>query len=205
MSMPGPGSQWETRYAGVDGFLYGTEPNDFLAETARDLAIGDVLCVADGEGRNGVFMAELGHRVTSVDLTQSGMAKAAQLAVDRGVDLVTIVADLEIYDLGIECWDVVVSIFAHMPPPVRRMLHTNVVAALRPGGALILEAYTPDQVGRGTGGPPSPQLTMNLEALTEELAGLIFEHELETVRPVVEGSGHTGDGAVVQVVARKPA
>ena len=205
MSMPNPGSIWETRYSGVDGFLYGTEPNDFLAETARSLTIGDVLCVADGEGRNGVFMAELGHRVTSVDLTQSGMDKAARLALDRGVDLSTVVADLGVYELGIECWDVVISIFAHMPPPVRRTLHANIVAALRPGGVLILEAYTPDQVGRGTGGPPSPELTMNLEALTEELAGLLFEHEHETNRSVVEGSGHTGDGAVVQVIARKPA
>ena len=205
MSMPDPGSMWETRDGGVDGFLYGTEPNDFLAKTARSLTIGDVLCVADGEGRNGVFMAELGHRVTSVDLTQSGMDKAARLAVDRGVGLATVVADLGVYDIGIECWDVIVSIFAHMPPPVRRTLHANIVAALRPGGVLILEAYTPDQVGRGTGGPPIPELTMNLGALTEELAGLTFEHERETIRWVVEGSGHTGDGAVVQVIARKPA
>ncbi len=195
---------WETRYGGVDGFLYGTEPNDFLAESVRDLPLGDVLCVADGEGRNGVFMAGLGHRVTSIDLTKSGMDKAARLAADRGVELTTVVADLGVHDIGIECWDTVVSIFAHMPPPVRAALHANIVAALRPGGRLILEAYTPDQVGRGTGGPPNPELTMNLEALNDELSGLDLEHALETVRPVVEGSGHTGDGAVVQLIARKP-
>lgn len=204
MSMPDAGALWETRYGRVDGFLYGTDPNDFLAETVGDLPMGEVLCVADGEGRNGVFMAELGHRVTSIDLTESGMDKAARLATDRGVELATVVADLGVYDIGTGCWDIVVSIFAHMPPPVRRVLHANIVAGLRPGGVLILEAYTPDQVGRGTGGPPNPELTMNLDALHDELAGLSFEHELETVRPVVEGSGHTGDGAVVQVIARKP-
>ncbi len=204
MSMPDPASVWETRYEGVDGYLYGTEPSDFLASQACGVAVGDVLCLADGEGRNGVFMAELGHRVTSIDLTRAGMEKARRLATERGVELSTIVADLGLYDIGIECWDAVVSIFAHMPPPVRRTVHANVVAALRPGGVLILEAYTPDQIGRGTGGPPVPEMTMNLDSLRDELDGLVFEHELEMIRSVVEGPGHTGDGAVVQVIARKP-
>jgi len=195
---------WETRYADAEGYVYGTEPNDFLAATAPGLPVGDVLCMADGEGRNGVYMASLGHRVTSIDLTRSGMEKAAQLALERGVDLTTVVADLGLYDIGTECWDIVVSIFAHMPPPVRRTLHAKAVTALRPGGILVLEAYTPDQIGRGTGGPPVPELTMTLDTLRHELTGLVFDHELETVRPVVEGPGHTGDGAVVQIIARKP-
>jgi SAM-dependent methyltransferase len=201
--MPDPAATWEGRYEG-DEYLYGTEPNDFLADSVRDLAPGDALCLADGEGRNGVFLAEAGHRVTSVDLTNAGMDKAARLAADRGVELTTIVTDLDDHDLGSERWDLIVSVFAHMPPPVRRRLHARIAAALRPGGLFVLEAYTPDQVGRGTGGPPVPELTMTLEALRAELVGLTFEHGLETVRPVLEGTGHTGDGAVVQVIARKP-
>jgi SAM-dependent methyltransferase len=172
-----------------------------LAESAKGVPPGDVLCLADGEGRNGVFLAELGHRVTSVDLTESGMAKAASLATERGVELTTVVADLGDYNLGENRWDLIVSIFAHTPPPVRVRLHGLIARALRPGGKLILEAYTPDQVGRGTGGPPTPEGTMNLGDLRSELANMNFEHGVEFVRSVVEGPGHTGDGAVVQVIA----
>lgn len=202
--MPDPRTVWEGRYGSTAEFVYGTDPNDFLAEVAPDLASGDTLCLADGEGRNGVYLAELGHRVTSVDLTEAGMAKAAALATERGVNLTTVVADLADYNLGIDRWDLVVSIFAHTPPPTRRRIHCALATALRPGGRLILEAYTPDQIGRGTGGPPVPELTMDLARLDEELVGLEFEHRAEFVRSVIEGPGHTGDGAVVQVIARRP-
>jgi SAM-dependent methyltransferase len=195
-----PKQRWEARY-GADDYVYGTEPNDFLAESVAGLPPGDALCIADGEGRNGVYLATLGHRVTSVDLTEAGMAKAARLAADRGVELTTVVADVDEYDLGTQRWDLIVSIFAHMPPPIRRRLHERIAGALRPGGRLVLEAYTPDQVGRGTGGPPNPELTMTLDGLRDELAGMTIETGAELVRPVVEGSGHTGDGAVVQVIA----
>lgn len=199
---PTPAEMWESRYGG-DDFLYGTEPNGFMADAVADLGPGDVLCLADGEGRNGVHLASLGHRVTSVDLTEAGMAKAARLARERGVELTTVVADLADHDLGTQRWDLIVSIFAHTPPAVRRRVHGALATALRPGGRFVLEAYTPDQIGRGTGGPPVPELTMTLDGLREELAGLDIELGRETVRPVVEGSGHTGDGAVVQVIARR--
>lgn len=199
-----PRDRWEERYGATDAYVYGTEPNTFLRDQVDGLAPGDVLCLADGEGRNGVYLAGLGHRVTSVDLTEAGMAKAARLAGERGVDLEAVVADLGEYDLGVDRWDLVVSIFAHCPPPVRARVHGALARALRPGGRLILEAYTPDQIGRGTGGPPVPELTMDLERLRRELTGLDIGHAVETVRPVVEGIGHTGDGAVVQVVATRP-
>lgn len=198
---PDPRATWEGRYGSTDAYLYGTEPNDFLRTAVEGLPAGDVLCLADGEGRNGVHLASLGHRVTSVDLTESGMAKAARLAADRGVELTTVVADLAHYDLGTARWDLIVSIFAHTPPPVRAAIHGSIARALRPGGRFVLEAYTPDQIGRGTGGPPVPQLTMTLAGLRQELTGMRIEHGEELVRSVVEGPGHTGDGAVVQVVA----
>lgn len=201
---PDPAAVWEARYGADDDYWYGTEPNDFLAASAATLPIGDVLCLADGEGRNGVHLAGLGHRVTSVDLTSSGMAKAARLAADRGVPLTTVVADLATFDLGVARWDLIVSIFAHTPPPIRARVHGALATALRPGGRLILEAYTPDQIGRGTGGPPVPELTMTLAGLRNELVGLTIEHGAEFVRPVIEGPGHTGDGAVVQVLASRP-
>lgn len=195
--------RWEQRYGSSPEYLYGTEPNDFLAASADALPPGDALCIADGEGRNGAFLASLGHNVTSVDLTEAGMAKAARLAEANGVELTTVVADLTDFDFGVERWDLIVSVFAHTEPVVRRRIHGIVATALRPNGRFILEAYTPDQVGRGTGGPPTPELTMTLDGLRQELTGMVIESGVETVRPVIEGTGHTGDGAVVQLIAAR--
>ena len=197
---------WEARYgADQETYLYGTEPNDFLREHLHVVPSGPVLCLADGEGRNSVFVAESGHESHAVDLTESGVGKARRLAASRGVEVHAVAADLAVHDLGDARWAGIVSIFAHMPPPIRRDLHRRVATALRPGGVLLLEAYTPDQIGRGTGGPQHPDLTMTLDGLRAELAGLEFVHAEELLREVVEGPGHTGLGAVVQVIARRPA
>lgn len=198
-----PAEKWEARY-GVQEYVYGTDPNDFLVEAVSGLPIGAALCLADGEGRNGVYLASLGHTVTSVDLTSAGMAKATRLAETRGVDLKTVVADLADFDLGQERWDLIVSIFAHTTPVVRADLHRRIANALTPGGTFVLEAYTPEQIGRGTGGPPVPELTMTLDGLRSELSGLVIISGKETVRPVIEGPGHTGDGAVVQLIGSTP-
>jgi SAM-dependent methyltransferase len=198
-----PREMWEARYGSPD-YHYGTEPNDFLAAEAHRIPHGDVLCLAEGEGRNATWLASRGYSVASVDLTESGTAKTLRLAADRGVQVAAVTADLAHHDLGVECWDGIVSIFAHMPPAVRTDLHRRVVAALRPGGVFLLEAYTPDQIGRGTGGPNVPEMTMTLDLLRAELSGLEELHGVEFVRSVVEGPGHTGDGAVVQFIARKP-
>jgi SAM-dependent methyltransferase len=200
---PDPRSMWEERY-GADGYVYGTEPNSFLADHVDDLPPGAVLCLAEGEGRNAVFLAGTGREVHSVDLTEAGVAKTLRLANANGVLVAAVAADLATHDIGVEQWDGIVSVFAHMPPHVRQDLHARVVAALKPGGVFLLEAYTPEQIGRGTGGPASAEMTMNLDRLRRELAGLEFLHAVELDRDIVEGFGHTGIGAVVQVVARKP-
>jgi hypothetical protein len=194
---------WDDRYS-EPGFAYGTRPNDFLVSVADRIPTGPVLCVAEGEGRNAVFIASRGHAVTAVDGSAVGMHKAAALATERGLELTTIVADLGDYDPGLARWAGVVSIFAHTPPVVRVAVHRKLVAALQPGGVLILEAYTPAQVGRGTGGPQNPAMTMTLAGLRDELAGLEFESGRELEREVIEGRYHTGTAAVVQVLARKP-
>jgi SAM-dependent methyltransferase len=195
--------KWEERYGGTDDFIYGTEPNDFLRDAATGIPSGDVLCIADGEGRNGVYLATLGHRVTSVDLAQAGMKKAHKLAESRGVEIVTHAADLADFDFGESGWDMIVSIWAHTPPDVRRRIHAAVAGALRPGGHFILEAYTPDQIGRGPDGPKTPEIAMTLAGLRSELAGVEIEHGLEIVRTIDEGRGHSGEGAVVQIIAHR--
>ena len=195
-------SMWEDRYSAAH-YVYGTEANEFLRDNVASLPMGDILCLAEGEGRNSVFLAGAGRRVSSVDLTEAGVTKTLRLARERGVEVDARVGDLETYDLGDEMWDGIVSISAHMPPQVRADLHRRVLEALRPAGIFLLEAYTPDQIGRGTGGPQSVEMTMTLSALKEELAPLEFIHAVETERIVAEGTGHTGSAAVVQVIARK--
>ncbi len=195
---------WNERYS-QPGFAYGSEPNDFLAaNAARYLpAGGEVLCLAEGEGRNAVFLAQQGFRVTGVDQSEKGLEKAQALAKRRGVEITTLVADLSDFDLGSARWDGVVSIWCHTPPALRARLHRSVVSSLRPGGALILEAYTPDQLSYRTGGPPSADLLMTLAGVTAELEGLEIVHGEETLREIHEGEYHNGLSAVLQLVARK--
>lgn len=195
---------WNERYAETFA-SYGTEPNDFLREVAHRIPEGPVLCLAEGEGRNAVFLAEKGHAATAVDLSDVGLANAAKLAAQRGVEITTVVADLADYDLGEACWAGIVSIWAHVPPPVRTRLHAACVRALRPGGAMVLEAYTPRQLDRpGQGGPPSAALLMTPDGLRDELSGLRFERCEEVDRDIAEGRYHHGPSTTVQVLAFKP-
>ena len=197
-------ARWEERY-GADEYAYGTEPNDFLKDNVALLPMGEVLCLAEGEGRNSVFLATTGRKVSSVDLSEAGVAKTLRLAATRGVVVDAVVGDLADYDLGVDRWDAIVSVFAHMPSSVRVDLHRRVVEALRPGGVLLLEAYTPHQIGRGTGGPQSADMMMTIEALERELEPLRFVHAAELEREIIEGDHHSGLGSVVQLVASKSA
>lgn len=197
-------SMWDARYGGAP-HVYGTEPNDFLKTWAHRLPPrGRVLSLAEGEGRNAVFLAGLGHVVTAVDQSAVGLEKARRFAAARGVTLETVVADLTDYVVAPKAWDGVVSIFCHVPPAVRCRLHAGVLAGLRPGGVFLLEAYRPAQLQYKTGGPPTADLLPSLDELRTELSGLEFFHAVETERDVVEGSLHTGRAAVVQLVAVKP-
>ena len=193
---------WDERYS-AEHYIYGKKPNAFLYQYADKLPKGRVLCLADGEGRNSVFLASLGYQVTAVDASAVGLEKAAQLAREENVAVEHVHADLADYDMGENCWDAIVSIFCHLPPELRKDVHHRVVRALKPGGMLLLEAYTPQQLDKGTGGPPSADMMMNKRLLVEELDGLQFEWLKERERDVVEGSHHTGVGAVVQVLAEK--
>jgi len=199
---------WNQRYD-EKGYAYGTAPNDFLkSECFRIPKGGRVLCLAEGEGRNAVFLAKQGYAVTAVDQSSVGLEKAKTLAIDNGVEISTIIADLVDYDLGKEIWDGIVSISAHVPPELRRKLHNQVVNSLKRGGVFILEAYTKRHLEMdGSGGPPPSQkeLFMSLDELKHELNGLDFLVGAEIERNISEGKYHQGESAVVQVVACKKA
>jgi SAM-dependent methyltransferase len=193
---------WDSRYT-QPGYAFGTEPNDFLRSVVDRIPSGPVLCLGDGEGRNGVFLAEQGFAVTSMDGSAIGMQKAALLAQAHGVRLATTVADLAHYPIAPAAWDGIVSIFVHLPPLLRRQVHRQAAAGLKPGGVFILEAYTPAQLTYATGGPSSAELLMTLDELRMDLAELTFEVAQEIERDVVEGRYHTGRAAVVQLLGRR--
>ena len=196
-------SFWNNRYAGQD-FIFGTEPNSFLAEKASLIQSGPVLCLGEGEGRNAVHLAALGHAVTAVDLSEVGLTKARQLAATRGLKIETVAADLATYEIEHGKWSGVVSIFLHLPPELRRRLLAEVARGLAPGGVFVLEAYTPAQLAFCTGGPKEPELLVTLSGLRECLDGMEWIVGREIEREVIEGSGHTGRASVVQVVVRAP-
>jgi len=196
---------WDERYAG-ERYFYGTEPNEFLRANTRVIpAGGRVLCLGEGEGRNSVFLAGLGYSVVALDQSEVGLAKALQLARARGVLITTQPADLASYRIDPGYWDAIVSIWCHLPSAMRSRVHAQVVSGLKPGGVYLLEAYRPEQLNFGTGGPKSADMLPTLAQLRTELAGLTFEHAAELERDVQEGQGHSGRSAVVQVLARKAA
>ena len=192
---------WDDRYAASD-YLFGTAPNDFLKTVAHQLAPNSqILCLADGEGRNGVYLAAQGHTVTAVDQSRVGLKKAKKLAQQKQVSVETIKADLAEYDLGVESWDCIVSIFFHIPSEVRANIYPRIIAPLKPGGSLILESYTPNQLNHKTGGPPTSDLMLTKDQLTQYFSEMNLEHLQELEREVIEGTGHTGLASVVQLLA----
>lgn len=169
----------------------------------RATCSSDTLSLGEGEGRNAVFLAGLGHKVLALDASKVGLDKAQRFAAKHGVEIQTIHTDLATYELGSNRWDVIVSVFCHLPPDLRKKVHGQIADALRPGGCLILEGYTPLQLEYKTGGPPVAAMMMDLGTLRDELSGLEFEVAQEVVRDIHEGAFHDGKGATVQLIARK--
>ena len=193
---------WDERYS-AEGYAYGTTPNKFLEENFDCIPKGKVLSLAEGEGRNAVFLAKQGYSVTAVDASLVGLNKARKLAEENGVAVECIHADLAEYDLGENTWDGIVSIFCPLPSSLRKELYKKVIAGLKPNGVFLLEAYTPNQLKYGTGGGSSVDAMQSKESLSLELAGLEFKHLIELERNVIEGMYHTGVGSVVQAIATK--
>ncbi|TPW16008.1 MAG: Methyltransferase type 11 [Halothiobacillaceae bacterium] len=193
---------WDERYS-AEEYVYGTTPNDFLVENISYLPKGRVLSLAEGEGRNAVFLAKQGYSVTAVDASLVGLNKARKLAEENDVVIELIHADLADYEIGKNRWDGIVSIFCPLSSSLRKELYKRVIAGLKQNGVFLLEAYTPDQLKHGTGGGSSVDSMQSAETLSLELSGLKFNHLIELERNVVEGLYHTGIAAVVQAIATK--
>ena len=193
---------WNARYA-EPGFAYGTEPNSFLVSQKQYLKPGmKALAVADGEGRNGVWLAQQGLDVLSVDGSEVGLRKARELAKGRGVSLRTELVDLTMWKWPEQEFDLVVAIFIHFMPEFRALMHASMLRALKPGGILIIEAFTPKQLEYKTGGPPVKEMLYTAEMLREDFKSGEILHLEEALTDLSEGPYHRGRAAVVRLVAK---
>lgn len=193
---------WDQRY-NTEDYVYGTTPNNFLQENINKLPKGRILSLAEGEGRNAVFLAKQGYSVTAVDSSLIGLNKAQQLAQANNVTINCIHADLAEFDMIENQWDAIISIFCPLPSTIRKELYKKVTQGLNRGGVFLLEAYTPKQVHYETGGGKNPDTMQTKQSLSDELAQLNFLHLIELERDIREGIYHTGMGAVVQAIAIK--
>ena len=196
--------RWEKRY-GTPEYHFGTEPNAFLKRQAHLLQPGQTaLAVADGEGRNGVWLAEQGLDVLSIDFSPTALRKARALAAARGVALRTEQTDINIWIWPIEAFDVIVGIFVQFPSPQgQARMFEGMNRALKPGGLLLLEGYGPKQLEYATGGPRELGRLYTRERLQQafkDFASLdIREYDAE----MSEGDAHVGMAALVDLVGRK--
>jgi 2-polyprenyl-3-methyl-5-hydroxy-6-metoxy-1,4-benzoquinol methylase len=196
---------WDARYA-TDDYIFGTAPNVFLASQAALIQPGmRALAIADGEGRNGVWLAEQGAAVHAIDFSAAALEKAKKLARERGVTLEIEQADVLNWTWPEAAYDLVAAIFIQFaPPPGREHIIAGIRRTLKPGGVLILQGYTPKQIEFGTGGPPSAANLYTAALLHEWFGDWEILHLAEHESFISEGTHHHGMSALVELVARKP-
>ena len=198
---------WDQQYAG-DDYRYGTAPNAFLREQATHFApASDILVPGDGEGRNGVWLATQGHRVTALDMSPVGLAKAQALAAQQGVTIATLEANLAAWTPTPASCDVLALIYLHLPPALRADVHARLATALRPGGWLLLEGFHPRQRREGctSGGPGDIEMLFTLDQLRADWAASGLHEELawEGQVTLAEGPGHAGPAWITRYLARR--
>jgi len=195
---------WDERYAG-EKYLFGTEPNAFLVSQLALLKQDQhCLAVADGEGRNGIWLAQQGLRVLSVEASVVALNKAKKLAQQRGVEIEFEQADLANWHWGENRFDVVAAIFIQFAPPeLRSKMFANIKRCLKPGGLLLLQGYTPRQLEYGTGGPPVAENMYNEELLRKEFGNMHWLHFAVHDKILKEGTAHHGMSALIDLTAQK--
>jgi len=196
--------RWESRFADPD-YIFGTAPNTFLAARKHLLPKqGRALAIADGEGRNGVWLAEQGLDVLAFDFSPTAQAKAQALARSRGVTITTRLLQVADYEWPPDAFDVVADIFTQFSDPAERAgKFAGIRRTLKPGGLLLLQGYRPEQIAYGSGGPKAPENMYTRALLEREFAAFerieIAEYDIE----MREGSAHSGMSAVIDLVGRK--
>jgi len=194
---------WDEVYNTQD-YVYGKTPNSFLFSVADYIAKGsNVLSIGEGEGRNAVFIAKLGANVTALDQSTVALKKAELLATQNQVTIKRVVADLNTFDFEPNSYDVIVVIFCHLLSPLRRKLHQNIILALKPKGAVVMELYSKAQINNNTGGPKSEDMLVSLDEIKNDFAKLDLKIAKEIDREIQEGVKHSGKSNVIQVLGVK--
>ncbi|MCJ7840014.1 class I SAM-dependent methyltransferase [Lederbergia sp. NSJ-179] len=194
--------KWHERFSS-DEYFYGKEPNLFLVEVEKILPKGKILCIAEGEGRNSVFLASQGYDVTAWDFAQAGLDKTKKLAHERGVVVKTELHDLANVEWEEEQWDAIIHIFGHFPTPIFERTMQGIRRALKPGGYYVGELYTKEQIRYGTGGPKEIDNLCDPGTLLERFSGYFIQHFYIGEVERIEGQGHTGVAHVVQSIFQK--
>lgn len=196
---------WNGRYEG-DGYLFGTDPAAPLEAIATKLpTTGDALCLADGEGRNSVWLAKRGLQVTAFDFAENALEKARKLAAKAHADVTFHQGDITNWDWDARTYDLVAGVFFQfLPPPERALVFDGICRAIAPGGTLYILGYRPEQIGRGTGGPPYPENTYTEALLRDDFGALDIEVLRSWDEDLSEGHGHSGPSALIELLATKP-
>ena len=196
--------RWNTRFAAAD-YVFGTAPNAFLASQAHRLKPGmTALAIADGEGRNGVWLAQQGLQVTGFDFSPNGLAKAQRLASERQVQIDYQLADITDWDWDTKQYDVIAAIFFQFARPAERArIFNGLMRALKPGGFLLLQGYRVEQLKYGTGGPSVAEQLYSEALLRESFAALDILHLASHDDEIEEGAGHKGLSALIDMVGRR--
>jgi len=193
---------WDERYAGEE-YVYGISPNAFFKECLKNLKPGILLLPAEGEGRNAVFAASLGWETEAFDFSRVARQKAEALARQAGQALRYTTHDISSFPWPENAHDAVGLFFVHVPEPQRAYLHRQVIRSLKPGGHVILEAFSPGQMAFSSGGPRNPELLYALDQLLADFEGLEFLRAEALETDLQEGQFHSGKAAVVRLFAKK--
>jgi SAM-dependent methyltransferase len=196
-------ARWDSRFRAPD-YIFGKEPNAFLKAQAHRLpAAGTALSVADGEGRNGVWLAQQGLDVLTIDYAPAALAKAQALAAERGVRLRTEITDVFTWHWPTNAFDVVAAIFIFAAPNERPAFFANLKGALKPGGLLLMQGYRPEQLKFRTGGPPDAERMLTRTILEQSFGDMAELDIREHDSMISEGTAHVGMSALIDLVARK--
>ncbi len=201
--MQNPQQFWDTKYADK-AYIYGTQPNQFFKESLQQITTpGRILLLAEGEGRNAVFAAQMGWQVTAIDFSEKGREKALELAELHNVQIDYQIMDIRDFRFeDHEPWEAIGLIYAHFPPIFRTEIHQKCLAALRPDGQIILEAFNPEQLRYSSGGPKDVAMLYTPDLLRADFAEAAFLELSQVETTLQEGPGHDGPASVVRCVVK---
>lgn len=195
-------TEWDDKYAS-DGYRFGTEPNEYLKQNLAKLKTGKILFPGEGEGRNAVFAASLGWQTDAFDQSIVGQRKAWKLAIQKNVSINYHLQSLENWDSQSAEYDCIALIFVHLPDGLRQQIHQAAIKALKPGGTLILEAFTINQLPRTSGGPKNAGLLYTSAQIASDFTSLKIEEFIETQAILDEGLAHSGLADLIRFTGQK--